>query len=87
MTLGTVTTLSQMIPVIVLSGAVVGLAKGIAPSETKEAAVKSFGEVNRADAIEMAGKDNVDIAKKNPDTIFHTNRGDIMYSDDRYFVR
>jgi len=83
-TMSTVTTLTQMIPVIVLSGAVAGLAKSAIPKET---AIKSFHEVSRQDAAELIGRSNVDIARKNPNTIFHTTRGEVMYSDGRYFVR
>ena len=81
------TTLAQMIPVIVLSGTVTGLAKGAVPVETREKAVASFNEVSKADAVEMVGRNNVDVAKRNPNTIFHTSRGEVMYSDGRYFVR
>jgi len=84
---GVTTQLAQMIPVIVLSGTVTELAKGAVPGETKEKAVTTFNEVSRADAIETVGRSGVDIAKKNPNTIFHTTRGEVMYSDGRYFVR
>ena len=87
MTLGTATTLSQMIPVIVLSGAIAGLAKGIIPSETREQAVKSFNEVSEKEAVDAVGWNSIRVAKKNPDAIFRTDRGDVMYSDGRYFVR
>lgn len=84
MTMGAVTTLSQMIPVIVLSGAVTGLAKQAVP---REAAVASFSEISREDATAMVGANNVRVAKKNPGVIFHTTRGEIMYTDGRYFIR
>ena len=78
------TTLAQMIPVVVLSGAITSLAKQAVPRET---AIKSFSEISREGAIAMVGRDSVNIAKKNPDTIFHTSRGEVMYSDGRYFIR
>ena len=78
------TTLTQMIPVVVLSGVITGLAKQAVPKET---AIKSFSEISREDAIAMVGRSNVNIAKKNPDTIFHTTRGEVMYSGGKYFLR
>ena len=80
----TVTTLAQMIPVIVLSGAVVGIAKQAIP---REQAAKSFSEVSLKDANETVGSDNVNVACKNPDTIFYTDRGEILYTGGMYFIR
>lgn len=78
------TTLAQMIPVVVLSGTITGLAKQAVPRET---AVKSFSEVSWKDAVDVFGKSDVAVARKNPNTIFHTDMGDIMYTDGRWFVR
>ncbi len=84
MSIQAVTTLAQMIPVIVLSGAVVGIAKQAVP---REQAAKSFSEVSLKEANETVGKNNVDVARKNPDTIFHTDRGEILCTGGMYFIR
>jgi len=78
------TTLAQTIPVIVLSGATAGMLKDM---YTEKAARESFSEVSREDAIDTVGRLNVGVAKKNPNTIFHTSKGEVMYSNGSYFIR
>ena len=83
---GVTTQLAEMIPVIVLSGAVTGML-GQTQAYTKRGASQTFSEASYREAADTFGKSTVDIAKKNPNTIFHTDEGEIMYSDGKYFVR